>query len=136
MLQVEGLQGKPPSRLPIMEHCFSVARGLQVQVRFNEVFELSFHEVCVCSKWRWGDLRGSPPSIPHGTSFQFTTRSAGQVRRSLLSVGPLLYRCSTRSMRWLCVLSLYWVATRRISSTILGMWRSLWSGRLLTYRVR
>jgi len=36
-----GLQGKPPSRFLLMEHCFSVVRGLQA--RFNEVFKLSVH---------------------------------------------------------------------------------------------
>ena len=85
---------------------------------------------CVVS----GHLQGCPPSLPHGTSFQCSTRSAGQVRRSLLSVGPLLYRCSIRSLAWLCDLSLCLMTTRRISSVILGMWRSLWSSWLLTYQ--
>jgi hypothetical protein len=35
------LQGKPPSRFLLMDHCFSVLRGLQTG--FNEIFELSDH---------------------------------------------------------------------------------------------
>jgi hypothetical protein len=87
----------------------------------------------VCSKWGRGLARESSVT-PHGTSFQCCTRSAGQVRRSLLSVCPLLYKFSIRSLAWLCVLSLYLVATRWISFVILGMWRSLWSSRLLAYQ--
>ena len=79
-------------------------------------------------------MRGSPPLLPHGTSFQCSTWSAGQVRHSLLSVGLLLYRCSIRSLAWFCDLSLYLMATRQISSVMLGMWRSLWSSWLLKYQ--
>jgi hypothetical protein len=62
---------------------------------------------------------------PYGTLVQCCTRSAGQVRRSLISIGTLLYKCSIRSLVWLCVLTVYLVDTRRISSVILVMWRSL-----------
>jgi hypothetical protein len=70
----------------------------------------------------------------YGTLVQCCTRSAGQVRRSLLSIGPLLYKCSIRLLARLCVLLLYLTATRRISSVMLSMWRSLWSSWLLTYQ--
>ena len=40
---------------------------------------------------------------PYGTLFQCCRSSSGQVRRSLLSIGPLLYKCSIRSLAWLCV---------------------------------
>ena len=108
--------------------CPRPARAGQVQRSLRAIGPRS---KCVVSR---GDLQGCPPSLPHGTSFQCSTRSAGQVRRSLLSVGPLLYKCSMGSLAWLCVLSLYWVATRRISSIILGMWRSLLSSWLMTYQ--
>jgi len=44
--------------------------------------------------------------------FNVCTGSSEQVRRSLLSIGPLLYKCSIMSLAWLCVLLLYLVATR------------------------
>ena len=39
---------------------------------------------------------GSCMVSSYGTLLQCCTRSAGQVRRSLLSDGPLLYKCSIR----------------------------------------
>jgi hypothetical protein len=53
------LQGKSPSLL--MEHCFSVVRGLQA--RFDEIFELTDH----CCKW--GELQGKSPSLRMGHCF-------------------------------------------------------------------
>ena len=47
------LQGKPPSRFLLMEHCFSVVRGLQA--RFDEVFYLS---VRYCTSVQLGRWRG------------------------------------------------------------------------------
>ena len=70
----------------------------------------------------------------YGISCRRCNISAGQVRRSLLSVGPLLYKCSIRSLACLYVFMLYLVTARWISSVILGMWRSLWSSWLLTYQ--
>ena len=87
----------------------------------------------VCGKWG-SRLARESFITPHGASSQCSTRSAGQVRPSLLSVGPLLYKCSIRLLTWFWVLSLYVVATRWISSVMLGIWRSMWSSRLLTYR--
>jgi len=91
-----------------MEHCFSVVRGLHA--RFDKVFELSVHQVCVLQV-RGGLARETSIMVsPYGALFQFFMRSSGQVRRSLLSVGPVLYKCSIRSLAWLCVLLLYLVA--------------------------
>jgi hypothetical protein len=39
------LQGKPPPRFLLREHCFSVVRGLQA--RFDEIVELSVHWISV-----------------------------------------------------------------------------------------
>jgi hypothetical protein len=75
---------------------------------------------CVASG---GVLARETAVTPCGTLVQCCNRSASQVRRSLLSTGPLLYKCSIRSLVRLCVLLLYLVAARRISSVLLGMWR-------------
>jgi len=40
--------------------------------------------------------------------FQCCTRSSGQVRRSLLSISPLVYKSSMRSLAWLCVFCCIW----------------------------
>ena len=62
----------------------------------------------VASIW-WG---GSCMLSSYGTLLQCCTRFAGQVRRSLTSGGPLLYKCSIRSLVWLYVLVLYLVTSR------------------------
>ena len=51
-----GCKGRPPSRLFLMDHRFSVARDLQVG--FNEIFALSAHGVS-CSKWGDGTCKAS-----------------------------------------------------------------------------
>ena len=125
-----GCKGKLPSRLLLMELVSLLHEGC----RSDSTKSSSYRSTeWVCSKW-WRGLARESSITPHGTSFRCRSRSAGQVRRSLLSVGPLLYTCPIRSLAWLCVLSLFLVATRWISSVTLGIWRSLWSGRLLTYR--
>jgi len=125
-----GCKGKLPSRLLLMELVSLLHEGC----RSDSTKSSSYRSTeWVCSKW-WRGLARESSITPHGTSFRCRSRSAGQVRRSLLSVGPLLYTCSKRSLAWLCVLSLYVVATRWIPSVMLGMWRSLWSSRLLTYQ--
>ena len=55
---------------------------------------------------------GSCMVSSYGKFLQCSTRSPGQVRRSLLSGGPLLYKCSIRSLAWLYVLVLYLVTSR------------------------
>jgi len=117
MLQVGDLQGKPQSRFLLVE---------LVSV---------LYEVFGPGSARFSSYRSNTVSS-YGIMFQFCTRSSGQVRRSLLSIGPLVYKCSMRSLAWLCVLLLYLVTTCRVSSVILGTctWRSLWSRLLLTYR--
>jgi hypothetical protein len=82
-----------------MDHCVSVVRGLQTGV--NEICELSDYYVSVL---QGRGLAGETSSTPYGTLVQCCTMSAGKVRRSLLSTGPLLNKCSISSLVWLCVL--------------------------------
>ena len=103
-----GLQGKPPLMFLLMEYrC----------VLYNV-----FRPSCwACCQWEWGGGRGSCKVSSYGTLLRCCMRSAGQVRWSLLSDGPLLYKCSIRSLAWLYVLVLYLVTSRWISFVILDM---------------
>jgi len=129
-----GLKGKPPSRF-LLRNIVSV---LYEVVRPGSARSSSYRSI---GKWAASGGRGEGLAGEtfimvslYGTLFRCCTRSSGHVRRSLLSIGPLLYKCSIRSLAWLCVLLLYLVATRWISSVILGMWRSIWSSWLLIYQ--
>ena len=108
------------------------------QLRNLQSTSLGVLSKCVAS---WGTCKGNLQQgfslwnvTAYVIAFRCCNRSAGQVRRSLLSIGPLLYKCSIRSLAWLYVFMLYLAAARWISSVILGMWRSVWSSWLLTYQ--
>ena len=141
------LQGKSPSRFLLMELVSVLYEvfgpGSARFSSYRPIMVSSYRIMFQCCTRSSGQVRRSLLSsgllVPIMVSsyrimFQCCTRSSGQVRRSLLSIGPLVYKCSMRSLAWLCVLLFYLVATRRISSVILGMWRSLWSRLLLTYQ--
>jgi len=62
--------------------------------RFIEVLELSFQYVSEVEVGRGFAGETFIMVSPYGTLFQCCTSSSGQVRRSLLSISPLLYKCS------------------------------------------
>jgi hypothetical protein len=58
----------------------------------------------------------------------------GHVLLSLLVTGPLVYSSAISSLSWFAVWFLYLSAILSISFLTKGIFRSLWSVRLLTYR--
>ena len=104
-----GLKGKPPSRLlrlDLVGVCSVMAAG---PVRRGRRPHGPGRK-----GWGGGTCWGNASIVVSrcGSLFQCCTRSSGQVRQSLLSIGPLLYKCSIRSLAWLCVVLLYLVAAR------------------------
>ena len=104
---MEGRNSIKGSPYGTLFQCFTRA-AVRVQRNLRDIVPRS---ECVASGG--GDLQGSLQSLL--IMHRFSAVRGPQARCDAvlyLSVCPLLYRCSIRSLAWLCVLSLYLVATR------------------------